>query len=88
MHPRAASGLERCADALARSVDHVAYVGGEGARRLVGALDPSRLSRLDARGRGAATAALGLAAAGARVALIASGRDAACALMPVLRTTA
>ncbi|MFO0607764.1 MAG: hypothetical protein U0324_31665 [Polyangiales bacterium] len=91
MHPDAHRGLEVAAAALARAFDCVAVVDGDGARRLADALDahgPARAEVLAARGLDAAWAAFGRAAAGEHVALVASGRDAVSALVPLLREAA
>jgi len=89
--PVAARGLEVAAAALARAFDAVAIVDGDGARRLaaaLAALGPTRAVVLPSRGVTAAWEAFGRAAAGEHVALVASGRDAVSALVPLLREAA
>lgn len=84
----ARSGLEACASVVAAAVDAVAIVGGEGARRFEHALAAGEASRarvLPERGGEAVAVAVGMAAAGARVAFVLSGRDAAGLALPALR---
>ncbi len=85
---RAMSGLEACAAVVARTVEAAAIVGGEGARRFehtLAAITDARAKVLAERGGDAASAAVGMAVAGARVAIVASGRDAMSAALPALR---
>lgn len=89
--PVAARGLEVAAAVLSRAFDAVAVVDGDGALRLaaaLAALGPARAAVLPARGVAAAWEAFGRAAAGEHVALVASGRDAVSALVPLLREAA
>jgi hypothetical protein len=84
-------GVEVAAATALRAFDHVAVVAGEGARHLAGALPnvaSPRATVLATNGLDAAWEALGHAAAGAHVALIASGRDTLSALTPLLRDAA
>ncbi len=81
------SGLEACAAAIAGRVDVAVVVGGEGARRFVHALraTPGCDVRVpDLQGAEAAAWGEGIAAAGARVAFVASGLDAVAQLLPAL----
>lgn len=67
-------------------IDLLAWVGGEGARWLLGeAVATSGVSVAAEVGADACGFALGRAAAGARVALLASGVDAVTAMLPSLR---
>lgn len=87
----ARSGLEASASVVASAVDAVAIVGGEGARRFEHALaaeTPARAKALPERGIDAVSVAVGMAAAGARVALVLSGRDAVSLALPALRELA
>lgn len=84
----ARSGLDACASVVASAVDAVAIVGGEGARRFAHALAAGEVSRakvLPERGIDAVTLAVGMASAGARVAIVLSGREAASLALPALR---
>lgn len=74
------TGIDRCADALVATTDVIVLAGGEGARRLWSAASahaPSVNGAVEAvhAGEDAGAVALGHAAAGARVALLASGPD-------------
>ena len=87
-------GIEACAWVLAHAVDGYAVAGGEGSRRLADAVEAVARSlprggpeRYPGDGVDAARAALGAAAAGRRVAVLASG-DALAAVAPVLREMA
>lgn len=91
-------GIARCAWVLAHAVDAYAVAGGEGSRRLADALAAVATgltgnkhggppTALLGEGIDAARAALGAAAAGQRVALLASG-DALAEVVPVVREMA
>lgn len=87
----ALDGLEACAAVVAHAVDRVALLGGEGARRFEHAfasLGDARAVCLRERGAEAASAAVGAALAGARVAFVLSGREAVSLALPALRALA
>lgn len=87
------TGLDACADALHESTDLVVLAGGEGARRLfmaVGAAthDAAHAPRIEVHGDDAGAVAIGAAAAGLRVALLASGPAWIPRVAPALRELA
>lgn len=86
---RAVRGIEAAAFVLRHAFEAFAFAGGEGARRLLSALDAQSgegiaPTRLEGAGLDAARAALGSALGGRRTALLASG-PALVEVLPLLR---
>lgn len=87
------TGLDVCADALHETADLIVLAGGEGARRLFMAAqaaehDAEHAPRVEVHGADAGAVAIGAAASGLRVALLASGPEWTPRLAPALRELA